>query len=510
MGLATKRHAAMALACATLLLPFAPTVVLATPRAEPPTVDFRQGVAVSDGRVPLTVRWPAATPNDSPIYRYQLQRRVDGGPWRTVRLASRLATSVTMSVRPFRLLELRVRAHDEAGSASAWSSAAPTWLGGVQESAPEVELSAGWHEATDTEAFGGSKATTSEASQTASYQFHGHEIAWIAERGPDRGSAAVYVNDAYLATVNLHASRIRPPRVVFRAELSDNGPHTIRIDTDAADGAVVLDAFVAMGGATTETLVGAGDISRCENDGDTKTAAVVSGVPGIVYTTGDNVYLSGTPDEFATCYDPTWGAFKDRTRPSPGNHDYVTPGATGYYGYFGDAAGPAGKGWYRYDAGTWRVYSLNSECLPECAAEQYDWLAVDLAAEPHRCVIAYWHRPIFSTGSHGPSSRMALFFQLLYDSGAELVLVGHDHHYERFAPARPDGTIDAARGIRQIVVGTGGSALYGFRTTSSLSEVRSNSTHGVLRVDLAPGRYSWEFLPVEGGAFTDSGTGDCH
>ena len=267
------------------------------------------------------------------------------------------------------------------------------------------------------------------------------------------------------------------------------------------------------------TLIGAGDIAVCgSNVRDSATAQVVSDVlvgdpTAIAFTAGDNVYPDGSASWYSACYEPTWGAFKSRTRPVPGNHDYYNnPTGAGYFGYFGSLAGPSGRGWYAYDAGTWRVYALNSECAvaSRCYARQYAWLATDLAANPRQCVTAIWHRPRFSTGPHGSSARMAAVFKLLYDNGAELVVNGHDHMYERFAPLAPNGMVDAALGVREFVVGSGGASLYGFQTSYAGLEVRDNTTRGVLRLDLAPGGYAWHFLPARIGAFTDAGAGTCH
>jgi hypothetical protein len=198
----------------------------------------------------------------------------------------------------------------------------------------------------------------------------------------------------------------------------------------------------------------------------------------------------------------------------PGNHDYLNnPGAAPYFAYFGSNAGVAGQGWYRYESGTWRVYALSSECGPTsaCFASQLAWLKDDLAAEPHRCVMAMWHRPIWSTGPHGGSSRMTQVFQALYDAGADLVVTGHDHGYQRFAPADPTGAPDNAKGMREFVVGTGGAELYSWNTDSTLLEVRGNVSFGVLEMYLNPGGYSWEFHAVPGPTtFSDSGTGTCH
>jgi 3',5'-cyclic AMP phosphodiesterase CpdA len=261
----------------------------------------------------------------------------------------------------------------------------------------------------------------------------------------------------------------------------------------------------------TSTLVGAGDIASCTSGADEKTAAIVAGIPGIVFTAGDNVYPDGSSSNYKSCYSPSWGAFKSRTMPVPGNHDYyLNPGAAGYFGYFGGAAGPSGRGYYAYNAGGWRIYALDSELAPSSSAyaDEYGWLQNDLAANPNQCVLAIWHRPAFSTGPHGNSARMQKFFQLLYTSGAEIVVNGHDHMYERFVPM--DGTGAAhSNGVREFVVGTGGASLYAFKTTNANIAVRNNRSHGVLRLNLSPGGYSWQFIPATG-TLTDSGSGSCH
>jgi hypothetical protein len=264
----------------------------------------------------------------------------------------------------------------------------------------------------------------------------------------------------------------------------------------------------------TGTLVGAGDIASCSSDADSATAATVAGIPGTVFTAGDNVYPDGSLVNYQNCYGPSWGALKSRTRPTPGNHDYYKhPGARAYFRYFGRKAGPTGRGYYKYDLATWRIYSLDSELAPTSAAfaSQLAWLKNDLAANPHQCVMAMWHRPLTSTGPHGNSPRMTPIFQALYDAGAEVVVTGHDHMYERFTPVDPTGAPDPINGLRQFVVGTGGASLYAYKTDPpSTLEVRDNTTHGVIRLDLTPGSYTWQFVPSGDGTFTDSGTGTCH
>ncbi len=378
-----------------------------------------------------------------------------------------------------------------------------------QEGDESVELSGGWQSVVDSNSYGGARATTSTAGSTAELTFVGREIGWVAVRGPGKGQASVYLDGALAATVNLQKSSVAKKRLVFSHEWSTVAEHTIEVVTLGST--VDLDAFVVLTDATTETLVGAGDIASCDDLDDERTADIIETIEGIVFTTGDNVYPDGTAQNFADCYGPSWGAFKNRTRPVPGNHDYYNnPGAAPYFAYFGGNAGPAGRGWYRYQAGTWRIYALNSECSPTsaCGMAQFDWLAKDLAAEPHRCVAAMWHRPRWSTGSHGDSTRMAAITQLLYDHDTELILTGHDHGYQRYKLATPTGAPDPATGVRQFVVATGGASLYAFPTTSALIDVRDNTAQGVLRLDLAPGSYNWEFIPRAGRTFTDSGTSE--
>ena len=261
-------------------------------------------------------------------------------------------------------------------------------------------------------------------------------------------------------------------------------------------------------------LVAAGDIASCAGAGDEATAALVALSPGTVATMGDNVYDSGTAGQFTDCYGPTWGQFKDRTRPSPGNHEYGTPGASGYFDYFGAAAGPAGKGWYSYDLGDWHVIVLNSNCAQVgCGpgSEQETWLRADLAASPHQCTLAYWHHPRFSSdASHGSDTAVAPFWDALYEHGAELVLGGHAHVYERFRPQDPLGRFDPDFGIQQIVVGTGGRNHYGFSAVKGHSLVRNAGTFGVLQLTLRAGSYDWRFLPEAGKTFVDTGTSACH
>ena len=275
--------------------------------------------------------------------------------------------------------------------------------------------------------------------------------------------------------------------------------------------------------ATAPVILAAGDIGDCARTSDNATGALLQTLEGIVMPLGDNAYLSGTPTEFSNCYDPAWGQAKDRTRPVAGNHDYYNPrpdsvkNADGYFGYFGAAAGNPAKGYYSYTLGSWLVIVLNTgtEAPAYIAAgsTQEQWLRAELASHTQQCVVAMFHHPQFSTVSPRPFIREETtpLWNALYEGGADLVLNGHDHTYQRYAPMKPDGTPDAAFGIRQITVGTGGGeGLYAFGATVPTLEVRNNDTFGVLKLTLKNGGYDWRFMPTAGGTFTDSGSGTCH
>jgi len=259
-----------------------------------------------------------------------------------------------------------------------------------------------------------------------------------------------------------------------------------------------------------EVLVGAGDIADCGSSGAEATAALLDAIPGTVFTAGDNAYSSGTASEYANCYDPTWGRHKARTRPAPGNHEYNTSDAAPYYAYFGANAGPSGRGYYSYDLGDWHLISLNSNIDMSAGSAQELWLRADLAATTKTCVLAYWHHPRFSSGSHGSSTESQPLWQALYDYNADVVVVGHDHNYQRFAPQTPSGAPDPVRGMREFVAGTGGRSHYSFSTPIANTEAYNTDTWGVLKLTLDAASYSWEFIPIAGGTYRDSGTGACH
>jgi hypothetical protein len=265
----------------------------------------------------------------------------------------------------------------------------------------------------------------------------------------------------------------------------------------------------------TAILVGAGDIADCKDlSGAEATAKLLVQIPGTVFAAGDLAYPDGSKENFV-CYDKTWGRVKSRTRPSPGNHEFHAAGATPYFDYFGAAAGDPKTGYYSYELGTWHIIVLNSECKDvggcEAGSPQEKWLRADLATHPAACTLAYWHKPLFSSGgAHGNDLTVKPLWQALYEADADVILGGHDHDYERFAPQTPDGVADAKRGIREFVVGTGGKNHRPFGEPKPNSELRDATAFGVLKLTLKPGSYDWQFIPEEGKSFTDSGTGICH
>jgi hypothetical protein len=263
-------------------------------------------------------------------------------------------------------------------------------------------------------------------------------------------------------------------------------------------------------------LVGAGDIANCDvggGSGAIVTARLLDRIPGTVFTVGDHAYPSGTPKQFQDCYERSWGRHKARTRPSPGNHDYRTANAKPYFDYFGANAGPEGRGYYSYALGAWHIVSLNSSIAADRRSPQTAWLRQDLSENRTACTLAYWHVPVFSSGPHGSETQAPLHmrdvWQVLYEFGADVVINGHDHVYERFAPQDPRGKADPKKGIREFIVGTGGAGLYDVMQVQPNSEVRGNRSYGVLKLTLGAEDYAWEFVAGAGQPLQDSGTSPC-
>jgi hypothetical protein len=277
--------------------------------------------------------------------------------------------------------------------------------------------------------------------------------------------------------------------------------------TDAAGNRSRRSALVAATGSCGDQVIAAaGDL--CLTGADCAgTAALIDRInPVRVLTLGDNAYPDGSPAQYMGAYDAMWGRHKPKTSPTPGNHDYNTPGARGYFDYFG-ARAP--REYFSFDLGAWHVISLNSEISVRAGSTQWKWLQADLATNPRQCILAYWHTPRFSSGrQHRTSGRFVPFWTLLEAAGADVVLNAHEHSYERFARQNASGAADT-RGIRQFVVGTGGAALLPLGTPAGNSEARSNTTFGVLKLVLRAHGYDWSFVPVEGATFTDSGSDTC-
>lgn len=264
--------------------------------------------------------------------------------------------------------------------------------------------------------------------------------------------------------------------------------------------ALAAAALVAPG----TNLVAAGDVASCRSSGDEATAALVARLPGTVAVLGDSVYESGSDEEFRRCYAPSWGRFKGRTRPAVGNHEYGTPGAAGYFRYFGRAAGDPRHGYYAYRLGSWQVVVLNTNCAAAggCGAgsPQERWLRSVLASSAATCTVAYGHHPRFSSGFHGPDRTVQPLWRALQDAHVELYLAGHDHHYERFA---------TSRGLRQFVVGTGGRSTYPVFRRVAGSQARWAGGYGVLSLRLLEGSYAWRFVAAPVERFTDTGSARC-
>jgi len=503
------------LALTTILLPAnsrAATSLAVIGAPESFSVRVQLGAAVSALRVPVDARWTA--PPGEPIRAYRLQRRVDGGAWTNVTLADPTKPRAVLTLDSWRVYGFRVAAIDSAGRLGAWSAESKIRARQALQTEALASYAGAWTRKVALSYLEGATRVTSEAGASAEFTVSQRGIAWVATKGPGRGRAAVHVDGVRVATVNLSASTVQYRRVAWTRAWPDASERTVKIlIEDPATRGVDLDGLVVVEPpAPDPILVGAGDIARCGATGDEQTATLLDGIEGTVFTAGDNAYPDGSSRDFAQCYEPSWGRHRERTRPVPGNHEYVTPGAAGYKDYFGAAATRNGTTWYAYDLGAWRIYALDSECalVGGCGSSspQGRWLAADLARHPRHCVAAIWHRPRFSSGLIGGHVRMAWMWQALDAAGAEIVVSAHDHDYERFARKHSDGTA-AANGVRQFVVGTGGGMLRGFGAVVPNSVVRWNGSHGVLELKLQPARYSWRFVPVGGSTFRDAGTTPC-
>ena len=270
------------------------------------------------------------------------------------------------------------------------------------------------------------------------------------------------------------------------------------------------------------TLIGAGDIANdgSPTGGSEATAKLIDDIvandpDAVVFTAGDNAYSKGTPKEFHDKYDPTWGRHRLRTLPSPGNHDHNTPSAIGYLDYFcptpNDCVFPGNTQqlYYSYHLGNWHIISLDSDENYQAGSAQMEWLKQDLAAHSGSCILAYFHHPYYSSGISGSSSKPTEFWRELYNAGADIVIAGHDHIYERFAKQDLNGNFDP-NGIRSFVVGTGGTELHTFENPIPNSEAKYNGSKGIVQITLIDSGYDWKFIPVKGFTYADTGSDTCN
>lgn len=287
-------------------------------------------------------------------------------------------------------------------------------------------------------------------------------------------------------------------------------PSSPRPEPSGSTGSAPVETIVTTEAGSSETLIAVGDIASCDNETDSATAALASGLSGTIATLGDHVYPSGTAEAYAKCYGPAWGGLLERTRPAIGNHDIRADDGEAYFAYFGDRAGVAGEGWYSYELGAWHVVVLNTNCNAfgcDAGSLQHTWLVADLAASDADCTVAYGHHPHFSSGPHGNYEPMAPLWGALYDAGGDVLLAGHDHLYERFAPLLPDAT-PGPNGIRHFTAGTGGYSHYETEAVAPNSELIIDDAFGVLELTLRADAFDWRFVTLDGVA-ADSGSAQC-
>ncbi|HYX88851.1 MAG TPA: Ig-like domain-containing protein, partial [Gaiellaceae bacterium] len=418
----------------------------------------------------------------------------------------------------------QVKARDAAGNDSALASR--TWT--VDTTSPVVTLTSpanGSSTSNTTPTFSGTGGTVAGDSATVTVRVYsgssatGTPVETLAATVQAGGSYAVNASPGLAGgTYTAQAEQTDAAGNVGRS-----AANTFTITQAVTDPSIVAAGDIACDPASGLFNNGLGTTTACRQK-YTSDLFANSNVAGVL-PVGDLQYECGGYSAFLGSYDPTWGRAKSITHPVPGNREYKPTyaggtdcdgvgQATGYFQYFGAAAGQAGKGYYSYDIGTWHLIALNSNCasVGGCGvgSAQETWLKNDLAAHTNRCTLAYWHHPRFSSGGNGNDSTYQQFWQDLYDANADVVLAGHDHDYERFAPQTPTGTADPARGLREFVVGMGGEDFSGFFTIRANSEVRQNTIFGVLKLTLHSTSYDWQFLPEAGKTFNDSGSTACH
>jgi hypothetical protein len=373
-----------------------------------------------------------------------------------------------------------------------------------------------------TRGYSGNRALKFTAPVTASHTVTCNQVCDVVLRargGQSGGSPTFSVKAGNVTTPPRAITSSALANYTFDVNLSAGTPTVLSVtagNVAAGRNAFVDIATFPSNGTTTPPpttsarLVGAGDIAS-DGNADVATGNLIDARPGArVFTAGDNAYPNGSASDYTNKYHPAWGPFKNRTSPSPGNHDYNTFGASGYKTYFGSVAGLrlVNPTYYVYTLGAWRVYALDSNISMAVGSAQYNFVQNDLATNGALCELAYWHHPIASSGEHGNDARARPIFALFDAQGGDLVLNGHDHNYERFTKINSSGQVSAS-GVRQIIVGTGGTGLRGQGFVQPGSEVRNFNTHGIVDINLTSTGYSGKFVPVAGKSFTDSFSGTC-
>jgi len=352
------------------------------------------------------------------------------------------------------------------------------------------------------------------------------DVAWDASSDDVGVTAYMVVRDgARVANVTAPATTYRDTSVTAGTTYA----YRVRARDAAGNRSKISSKLVATATASSGVIVAAAGDVACDpsdpnyhNGTGTSTACrqlatsnlLVNGGFDAVLALGDLQYNSGSLSDFNQVYAPSWGRVKSITYPVVGNHEYGQSNASGYFQYFGSRAGPAGKGWYSFDLGGWHIVAINSECdqIGGCGtgSPEETWLRSDLAAHPAACTIAMWHKGRYSSGHDGDNTFMQPMWADLYNAGVEILLSGHSHDYERFAPQNASGHLDNTSGVRQFIVGTGGAFFTGLGTRDANSQASQNTTYGVLQLTLRSGAYDWKFLPEAGKTYSDSGTTSCH
>jgi hypothetical protein len=487
-----RRWRAVLIAALVIVGPLAAAPAAASAPRKPVNTSLPTITGAPEERQTLTASpgtWSSAS---TVTYAYQWRRCSSSGSSCVDIAGATASTYQLVAADVGRTLRVKVTARNAGGATSATSSQTAVVRSAPPPPAPPVNVSPPTIAGTAAE---GRTLTAGEGSWTGSAPM---SFTYQWRRCDPAGNACVDLAGATSKTYTLVAGDVGATvRVVVRASNPEG-------DASAASAQTAI--VMAAPPGSDVVVTAAGDIAASPTD-SAGTAAIIEQIaPNRALTLGDNAYTSGTLTDYLNNYDPNWGRFRATTSPVPGNHEYETPGAAGYFQYFGSQV-PAE--YYSFDLGAWHLIALNSEIDMSSTSPQFQWLQNDLAANAGRCILAYWHRPRWSSGTvHGSSTSLDRFWRTLYAVGADVVLNGHEHNYERFAPQNPDGGADV-NGIREFVVGTGGASLYSLGTPIANSEVRGSTSDGVLKLTLHPDSYDWQFVPVAGGTFTDSGSDSC-